>query len=72
MNYNIIKNKTLINWISGINPFLIDINIYEIYKEHNALDLFFNQIIKHFRFCIKKDYIEILDVCYIKMILYIY
>ena len=71
-NYNIIKNKTLINWISGINPFLIDINIYEIYKEHNALDLFFNQIIKHFRFCLKKDYIEILDVCYIKMILYLY
>ena len=71
-NYNIIKNKTLINWIYGINPFLIDINIYEIYKEHNALDLFFNQIIKHFRFCLKKDYMEILDVCYIKMILYLY
>ena len=71
-NYNIIKNKTLLNWIDGINPFLIDINIYEIYKEHNALDLFFNQIIKHFRFCLKKDYIEILDVCYIKMILYLY
>ena len=71
-NYNIVKNKTLLNWIYGINPFLIDINIYEIYKEHNALDLFFNQIIKHFRFCLKKDYIEILDVCYIKMILYLY
>ena len=71
-NYNIIKNKTLLNWINGINPFLIDMNIYEIYKEHNALDLFFNQIIKHFRFCFQKDYIEILDVCYIKMILYLY
>ena len=46
-------------------------DIYKIYKEHNALDLFFNQIIKHFRFCLKND-MKILDICLIKMILYLY
>ena len=46
-------------------------DIYKIYKEHNALDLFFNQIIKHFRFCLNND-MKILDICLIKMILYLY
>ena len=70
-NYNIIKNKTLLNYIDGIFSSSIDINIYEIYNEHNALDLFFNQIIKHFRFCLINDMTS-LDICYIKRFLYLY
>ena len=70
-NYNIIKNKILIKDIDGIDYSSISKDIYEIYKEHNALDLFFNQNIRYFRFGLKHEMTS-LDICYIKRILYLY
>jgi hypothetical protein len=69
---DLIKNKFLlclgqeIDFISEFRK-----NIYYIYKEHNALDLFYNQNCIYFGW---KLYPELFDsdVCYIKRFLYMY
>ena len=71
-NFNLVKNKTVFIFNDEIDfKDSISENIYNIYKQHNALDLFFNQNIKYSGFQL---YIGIifLDICFIKMILYMY
>ena len=72
-NYKIVENKTIlyIEEFGSLFYSLISDDIYNIYKDHNALDLFLNQIIKYFRFCLKDEMIS-LDICLIKRILYLY
>ena len=71
-NYKIVQNKIILNTDGDIDYYSsISEDIYNIYKEHNALDLFFNQNIKYFRFCLKIE-MTCLDISFIKMILYLY
>ena len=71
-NYKIVENKTILNMVELDSYFSsISDDIYNIYKDHNALDLFINQIIKYFRFCLKSEMTS-LDICLIKRILYLY
>ncbi len=71
-NYKIVENKTILNMVE-LDSYCSSISddIYNIYKDHNALDLFINQIIKYFRFCLKSEMTS-LDICLIKRILYLY
>ena len=46
-------------------------DIYNIYKEHKALDLYFKQNVIYFGFNLEPEMIT-LDLCYIKRILYMY
>ena len=66
-NYKIIENKTILvideKVLSSIND-----DIYNIYKEHNALDLYYNQNVIYLSFDYKQQMID-LDVCAIKRIL---
>ena len=71
-NYKIVQNKIILNTDGDIDYYSsISEDIYNIYKEHNALDLFFNQNIKYFRFYLKIE-MTCLDISFIKMILYLY
>ena len=70
-NIKIVKNKTVFSFIDEIDCSSISEDIYNIYKEHNALDLFFNQNIKYSGFYLYSG-ITILDICFIKMVLYMY
>ena len=71
-NYKIVQNKIILNTDGDIDYYSsISEDIYNIYKEHNALDLFFNQNIKYFLFCLKIE-MTCLDISFIKMILYLY
>ena len=68
----LIKNKVIISYFDNIEYITeISKNIYEIYKEHNALDLFYKQNGIYFGFLLKMESIT-LDICYIKRILYMY
>ena len=71
-DYKIVQNKIILNTDGDMSYYnSISEDIYNIYKEHNALDLFFNQNIKYFRFGLKIE-MTCLDICFIKMILYLY
>ena len=67
----IIENKFVIRFSDEIDNSFISQDIYKIYKEHNALNLFFIQNIKYFGFEIEVE-MSYLDICFIKRILYIY
>ena len=67
----IVKNKTIISFNDELDYSSISQEMYNIYKEHNALDIFFNQNILYFGFNIEVD-IKVLDICFIKRILYMY
>ena len=70
-NDEIVKNKTILSFNDEIDYSSIDTDIYNIYKEHKALDLFFKQNIKYSGFYLEPEMIT-LDLCYIKGILYMY
>jgi len=67
----LITNKSLIIFYDNIDYSSISTDIYHIYKEHNALDLFFSQNIKYFQFNLINEMI-FLDICFIKKIIYMY
>jgi hypothetical protein len=68
----LIKNKVVINFLDDID-YISDIsyNIYNIYKEHNALDLFYKQNGIYFGFYLNPE-TNFLDICFVKRILYMY
>ena len=68
---NIVKNKTILSYDDEIDYSSISDDIYMIYKEHNALDLFFRQNMKYFGFNLEPE-INSFDICFIKRILYMY
>ena len=70
-NINIVKNKTILNFDDEVDYSSISDDIYEIYKEHKALDLFFMQNIKYFGFVLEPEFTS-MDICFIKRILYMY
>ena len=67
----IVKNKTILCYHDEIDYSSISDDIYNIYKEHKALDLFFRQNIKYFGFTLEPE-IQVMDICFIKRILYMY
>lgn len=68
----IIKDKIVINYYGSIlyNKNILK-NIYLIYKEHNALDLFYKQNGIYFGTPLNNEF-SCLDICFIKRILYMY
>ena len=67
----IVKNKTIYSFHDEIIYSSISKDIYNIYKEHKALDLFFGQNIKYFGFTLEPE-TRFLDICFIKRVLYMY
>ena len=69
---NLVKNKFLINYFgvldigSEISP-----NLYQIYKDHNALDLLFKKNSIYFLRPLNVETV-FLDICFVKRILYLY
>ena len=68
---NLIKKKYIINYLDEFDYTEICDNIYNIYKDHNALDLFYEQNSIYFGFELNCE-IFYLDICFIKRILYMY
>ena len=68
---NIIKNKIIFSLDEEIDYSSIPYDIYNIYKAHNALNLFFSQNIKICGFFIEPEMID-LEICFVKRILYLY
>ena len=68
----LIKNKVVISFLDDID-YISDItyNIYNIYKEHDALDLFYKQNGIYFGFYLNPE-TKFLDICFIKRIIYMY
>ena len=70
-NNNMVKNKTILRYDDKIYYSSISKDIYDIYKDHNALDLFFSQNMKFFGFNLEPE-LTYLDICFIKRVLYMY
>ena len=67
----IVKNKSVFKMYEFLDNTSISDDIYKIYKEHNALDLFFKQNIKYCKYNLDPEMFT-LDLCDIKRILYLY
>ena len=69
---NLIKNTFVLSFFNS-ELFFLEIckNIYNIYKDHNALDLFYKQNSRYFGFYSEPEF-TLLDICFIKRILYLY
>ena len=68
---NLIKNTFSFNYFGSLDFSEISENIYKIYKDHNALDLFYKQNIIYFGFDLNID-LSHLEICFIKRIIYMY
>ena len=70
---NLIKNKIVLRIFDNIDSNIPDIsyNIYNIYKDHNSLDLFHKQNGIYFGFYLNIE-TQLMDICFIKRILYMY
>ena len=69
---DLIKNKFLLSFGSFIDfGSEISKNIYYIYKDHNALDLFFRQNCIYFGWNLYQE-LDSLNICFVKRFLYIY
>ena len=68
---NLIKNTFSFNYFGSLDFSEISENIYNIYKDHNALDLFYKQNIIYFGFDLNIE-LSHLEICFIKRILYMY
>ena len=68
---SIIKNKIALKFGEDIETSEISRDLYNVYKEHKALDLFFKQNIKFTNFHLQPE-MQTLDICFIKRILYLY
>ena len=71
-NVDLIKNKLLLTFNEGID-YTTEFTkfIYNIYKEHNALDLFFRQNCLYLGWNLYPELIS-LNICFIKRFLYMY
>ena len=71
-NTNLINNTHLLSILdSEMYIPQTSLNIYNIYKDHNALDLFYKQNSRYFGFYSEPEFV-LLDICFIKRILYLY
>ena len=69
---NLIKNKHVFNFLDSINYILeFTKNIYYIYKENDALDLFFNQYCLYFGWN-KYPELTSFNISFVKRFIYIY
>ena len=69
---NLIKNKQVFKFLDSID-YIIEFskNIYSIYQEHNALDLFYKQNCIYFGWKIYPELFSF-NVCFVKRFIYIY
>ena len=71
-NTNLINNTHLLSFLdSEMYIPQTSLDIYNIYKDHNALDLFYKQNSRYFGFFAEAEFMT-LDICFIKRILYLY
>ena len=69
---NIIRNKFIFRILNDIDyTFHFSRNIYNIYKDHNALDLFYSQNCIYFGWNLYPELISF-NICFVKRILYLY
>ena len=70
---NLIKNKFVLKFSNNID-FIGEFskNIYYIYKDHNALDIFYKQNCLYFGWKLYPELVFETNICFVKRILYMY